>query len=469
LELVVGSINETIKKVKHTIIKYNMIRDGDRVVVAVSGGPDSVCLLDILQELEEELGIELVVAHFDHGLRPGEDEAENRFVESLAAALTLPFETKKADPAMGQASPSLEERARHARYQFLEEVKEKFSAQKIATGHNLNDQAETVLMRLLRGSGPSGLAGIPPCREEKIIRPLIEITRGEIESYLELKGLTHMTDSSNLQACYLRNKIRLELLPHLREYQPRIVELLGRTADIMRNDEAWLAARAEAWVGKSSEVRGDGETRLPLSSFIILPEALKNRIIRYALKMTGGSLRRVSLRHIEAINQMAMGEKPQALVNLPNGIIAKKVYDRLVFTGTKDTRSEGFCYLLDGPGKFDLTALGRTISLTEMEKAALSGMGASRWCAFLNADHLIYPLMIRNVRPGDKFVPFGMSGHKKIKDFFMDLKVPSETRAQTPILFCRDIPIWVCGFRIDDRFKILPDTKKILKITFEAD
>jgi tRNA(Ile)-lysidine synthase len=324
-------------------------------------------------------------------------------------------------------------------------------------------------MRLLRGSGPSGLAGIPPCRGEKIIRPLIEITRGEIESYLELKGLTHMTDSSNLQACYLRNKIRLELLPRLREYQPRIVELLGKTADIMRNDEAWLAATAEEWVEGSAETKGDGEIRIPLSSFIILPEALKNRVIRYALKMSGGSLRRVSLRHIENINQMAMGKKPQALVNLPNGIIAKKVYDRLVFTGTKDTRSEGFCYLLDGPGKFDLTALGRTILLTEIEKAALSDMGSSPWCAFLNADHLIYPLMIRNVRPGDKFVPFGMSGHKKLKDFFMDLKVPSEARAQTPILFCRDIPIWVCGFRIDDRFKILPDTKKTLKVTFDAD
>jgi len=465
----VGSINDTIKKVRHTIIKYNMIGDGDRVVVAVSGGPDSVCLLDILQEFVDELGIELVVAHFDHGLRPGEDAAENRFVESLAATLNLPFETKKADPGMGQGGASLEERARHARYKFLEEVKEKFSAQKIALGHNLNDQAETVLMRLLRGSGPSGLAGIPPCREDKIIRPLIEITRGEIESYLEHKGLTHMTDSSNLQACYLRNKIRLELLPILREYQPRIVELLGRTADIMRNDEAWLAARAEEWVERSTETRGHGEIRIPLSSFIILPEALKNRVIRYALKMTGGSLRRVSLRHIENINQMAMGKKPQALVNLPNGITAKKVYDRLVFTGTKNTRSEGFCYLLDGPGKFDLAALGRTIFLTEMEKAALSDMGASRWCAFLNADHLIYPLMIRNIRPGDKFVPFGMSGHKKLKDFFMDLKVPSEARAQTPILFCRDIPIWVCGFRIDDRFKILPDTKKILKVTFDAD
>jgi len=469
VELDVGSINKTLKKVRHTIMKYHMIRDGDRVVVAVSGGPDSVCLLDILQELKDEMRIELIVAHFDHGLRPGEDEAENVFVKSLAMAFNLQFEAKKADPGMDQRGASLEEKARDARYQFLEEVKEAFSAQKIAIGHHLNDQAETVLLRLLRGSGPSGLAGIPPCRENKIIRPLIEIARGEIESYLEFKGLTHMTDSSNLQPRYLRNKIRLELLPRLREYQPRIVELLGRTADIMRADEAWLAARAEGWIDTFTETKRDGEIEIPLSSFTILPEGLKSRVIRYALKMTGGSLRRVSLRHVEAINQMAMGEKPQARVNLPNGIMAKKVYDRLLFTGIKHTPSEGFCYLLDGPGQFDLTALERTIWLAEMDKAAVSDLRVSRWSAFLNADHLSYPLMIRNVRPGDTFVPFGMTGHKKLKDFFMDLKLPSEARAKTPILCFRDIPIWVCGFRIDDRFKILPDTKKILKVTLDTD
>jgi tRNA(Ile)-lysidine synthase len=182
LELDVGSINKTLIKVRHTITKYHMIEDGDRVVVAVSGGPDSVCLLDILQALQDELKIELIVAHFDHGLRPGEDEAESAFVKSLAMALNLQFEVKKADPGMDPRGASLEEKARNARYQFLEAVKKAFSAQKIAIGHHLNDQAETVLLRLLRGSGPSGLAGIPPCRENKIIRPLIEITRGEIDS-----------------------------------------------------------------------------------------------------------------------------------------------------------------------------------------------------------------------------------------------------------------------------------------------
>ncbi|UCF85249.1 MAG: tRNA lysidine(34) synthetase TilS, partial [Desulfobacteraceae bacterium] len=429
---------------------------------------DSVCLLDILVAFRAELGIELVVAHFDHGLRPDEDEAETKFVKALAASLKLPFETKKADPGMGRGTASLEERARLARYQFLEELKERFSAERIAVGHNINDQAETVLMRLLRGSGPSGLAGIPPCRDEKIIRPLIEISRDEIESYLAQRELTYVTDSSNLQTRYLRNRIRLELIPLLKEYQPKIVELLGQTAEVMRDDEAWLAATAEEWVEGAIEASVEGEIRIPLSSFKVLPEALKNGIIRHALRITGGGLRRVNSRHIKGINQIVMGKRSQAFINLPNSITFRKVYDSLIFTAVKETGAGSFCYLLDGPGTFDLPALGRTVSLEEMENIALSDIGASPWTVFLNADRLIYPLMIRNFRPGDKFVPFGMSGHKKLKKFFIDSKVPSEVRRQTPILTYRDTPIWVCGLRIDDRFKVEPDTKKVLRVAINS-
>lgn len=221
-------MNQSIKKVKNTISRYGMIRFGDRVVVAVSGGVDSVCLLDVLDKLRDELGVELFVAHFDHGLRPDDDEAETRFVKSLAASLDLPFETKKAFPSMLTGAGPLEERARNARYRFLEEVKEKFSAQKIAVGHNLNDQAETVFMRLLRGSGTSGLAGIPPVRDGHIIRPLIEISREEILTYIEQRGIKYLTDPSNFKTRFLRNRIRLELLPNLKQIQPRIIELLGR-------------------------------------------------------------------------------------------------------------------------------------------------------------------------------------------------------------------------------------------------
>ncbi len=462
-----NSMIKTMEKVRNTIFRYGMISHGDRVVVTVSGGADSICLLDVLHELKDDLGIELVVAHFDHGLRPDEDQAENLFVVSLAVSLNLPFETKKADSRIEAGMGSLEERARHARYQFFEEVKDRFSAQKIAVGHNLNDQAETVLMRLLRGSGLSGLSGIPPCREDKIIRPLIEISRDEILSYLGQKGLKYVTDSSNFETRYLRNRIRLDLLPKLAKYQPRIIELLAQTSEIMRRDNAWLEAVAEDWIKETAEITANKEVLIPLSSFRELPEAIRYRVIRYSLKTTGGNLRRVSLRHIGAVNRLATGKKPQALINLPNRLTAKRIYDKLVFSRGKGRAIEAFYYTLDRPGTFHLEALQSTISLEEVGAMVLPETGISSWTAFLNADYITYPLVIRNFQPGDRFVPLGMSGHKKLKDFFIDLKVPAEDRTRVPILTHNDTLMWVCGFRIDERFKVTPDTKKVLRVTFD--
>ena len=235
---------DIVRKVKETIFRYQMVDPGDLCILGVSGGPDSVCLLHILHELRGELEIRLVVAHYDHGLREKEDEAETRFVRRLASSLALPFESEKASLLKEGITSSVEERARNARYAFFESLKDKLCAQKIALGHNLNDQAETVLMRLLRGSGPSGLAGIPPSRENTIIRPLIEIRREEIESYLKSRELTYVIDSSNLQTDYLRNKIRLELLPRLLEYQPRLIDHLGQLASIIWGDNKYLETPA---------------------------------------------------------------------------------------------------------------------------------------------------------------------------------------------------------------------------------
>ncbi len=458
-------MNQSIKKVKNTISRYGMIRLGDRVVVAVSGGADSVCLLEMLHELGDELGIELFVAHFDHGLRPDDDEAETRFVKSLAASLDLPFETKKVFPSIMAGAGPLEERARHARYRFFEEVKEKSSAQKIAVGHNLNDQAETVFMRLLRGSGTSGLAGIPPVRDGNIIRPLIEITREEISAYIEQRGLKYLTDSSNFETRFLRNRIRLELLPNLKQIQPRIIELLGQTSEIMRKDDAWMEAESEKWVKRHVGTVSDNEVFVVLSSFAQLPEALRSRVIRHVLRMTGGTLRRISMRHIEAINRLITVDNPQARIDLPNDLIVKRIYDRLVFNKGKGRVLEDFSYTLEGPGMFDLEGPACSVSLEEFELADLPDRHASQWTAFLNADLITYPVMIRNFRPGDRFIPFGMSGHKKLKDFFIDLKIPAEDRARVPILTHNDMPVWVCGFRIDDRYKVTSEVNRVLKVS----
>ena len=460
-------MKEILNKIRVTINRYAMIRHGERIVVAVSGGPDSVCLLDMLYRLRDDLGVKLYVAHFDHGLRPGEDEHETRFVKSLAASLDLPFVFKKAGPGMEGDGP-LEERARKARYAFLYQAGKKLSARKIATGHNLNDQSETVLMRLLRGSGVSGLAGIPPVRDGRIIRPLIHITREEIMAYVAQRGLGYVTDSSNSETRFLRNRIRRELLPGLREIQPRVVELLGRTAEIMRMEDAWMAAAAEEWVVKTARIRQGREVRIPLASFIHLPEAMKYRVIRHALKLTGGTLRKINLRHIEEANRLTVSSKPQARIDLPNGLKIQRIYDGLVFSRQEKKALDVFSYTLDGPGTFHLEVLGCTASVRECEKTAMSYEHSSPWTAFLNADQLSCPLEIRNFRVGDRFVPLGMSGHRKLKDFFIDLKIPSEDRARIPILTCRNQPVWVCGFRIDERYKVTPQTQKVLKVSLDG-
>jgi len=461
-------VKKIVKKVENTIIGYRMLERGDRVIVAVSGGADSVCLLDILFTLKEILGIELVVAHFDHGLRPDEDEYETDFVKSLAESFDCNFTTKKAARSIKPGRASLEEKARDIRYRFLNKVKAQFSAQKIATGHNLNDQAETVLMRLLRGSGPSGLSGIPPVRDTHIIRPLIEVTRNEIESYLSGKRLSHITDSSNFETRHLRNEIRLNLLPQLEKYQPKIVEILGRTARITREENIWLEGKAERWIKKWAETGSGNEIVLPLSRFKGLPEPLKNHVLRQALKTTAGSLRRISLRNIDAIKLVAEGSKPQAEITLPNILAVKREYDRLIFLKSKPEIPERFCYIMDGPGAFDLETLGCTLKLEEVERKTLAKLTTASWTACLDADLITYPLMLRNFRAGDRFVPLGMTGHKKLKSLFIDMKIPSHVREQIPILTQENEPIWVCGLRIDDRFKVTSTTKRVLKITFDA-
>jgi tRNA(Ile)-lysidine synthase len=459
---------KTIRKVKSTIFRHGMIDRDDCVVVAVSGGPDSVCLLHILYELRDELGASLLVAHFDHGLRPNEDPEETRFVKTMADSLGLPFYIEKADRSLQSGRGSLEEKARHARYCFLMNLREKRSAQKIATGHTLNDQAETILMRLLRGSGAPGLSGIPPIRDDVIIRPLIGIGREEVKSFLEWKGLEYLTDASNLKTGYVRNSIRWELLPILQKYQPRITEILGQTGEIMKMDGEWLDSAALEWFRTNAEPMDGGRVRISLFPFTKAPAALRNRVIRHTIKTIKGDLRGVNQRHIKAVNQLSKGDRPQASVNLPHGLRVRRAYDHMVFDLTAEKRLEGFSYVLDGPGVFNLDGLDSTILLEEAANDANQAMVESSWTASLDADHITYPLVIRNWKPGDRFVPLGMTGHKKIKDFFIDLKVPSEVRKRLPILVHMDRPIWICGFRIDARYKVSSKTKRILKATLTS-
>ncbi len=450
-------------KVLKTISRHGMFNPGDLCIVAVSGGPDSVCLLNILYEVKEALGIKLVVAHLDHGLREGEDEAETRFVRGLAFSMDLPFESEKAIYLTNGTAGSVEEKARNARFAFLEGLRSRLSANRIALGHHLNDQAETVLMRLLRGSGPSGLAGIPPIRDKTIIRPLIETTREEIESYLKTRDLGYVVDRSNLQTDYLRNKIRLELLPSLLEYQPRLVEHLGQLADVLRNEDTYMEEQAEDWIMKEADRGATSEVVIALPSFLGLPQPMRNRVIRLILRRIKKDLRRINSGHIESVAELAQNENPHASLNLPNGLMVKRSYDRMVFKIGVGHGLGEFRYLLDGAGTYHIAEIERTICLVVREPTVDQNKERDGKTAYLDAEKLQFPLIIRNFRPGDRFVPLGMTGHKKIKDFFIDLKVPVETRTSIPLLVSDDRPVWICGYRIDDRYKVTSKTRKVLE------
>jgi tRNA(Ile)-lysidine synthase len=412
------------------------------------------------------LNIRLVVAHFDHGLRSAEDESETAFVRDLAQSLKVPFETAKGRLLSKRTRGSREEVARNARYAFLEKVRKKHKAQKIALGHNLNDQAETILMRLLRGSGPSGLTGIPPSRDGSIIRPLIEIERQEIENYLKAKKLASVTDSSNLKTDYMRNKIRLEIMPLLEEQQPQLTRLLAQTAEILRDEDDYLEQTAEAWVGKNIEILPQNALSMPIPYFLKLPVASRRRVIRLAIKDVKKDLRRISWDHIEAIQRLAQAEKPQAALNLPGRLTVRRTYGHLILSASMKRKPKPFHYRLDEPGAYDLREIGRSISFEEIKNRRDLRLRGSKWTALLDAETLRFPLTLRSFKAGDKFIPFGMKGHKKLKDFFVDLKLPLEQRYLTPILCWNDKPVWVCGFRIDDRFKVTSDTKRVMKVTF---
>jgi tRNA(Ile)-lysidine synthase len=458
-----GKMGDIIGKTRSTIARYGMAMPGDRVIVAVSGGPDSVCLLDVLNRLSQELEINLVAAHYDHGLRQDEDEIEAQLVKDIAASMCIPFEFEKA-PAMLKDSPSLEERARDARYAFLEKIRSKYGAQKIAMGHNLNDQAETVIIRLLRGSGPSGLAGIPPVRDNIIIRPLIETARDEIINYLKAKRIPFATDSSNTDKKHLRNRIRLELMPMLLEYQPRLFEHLGTISNIIRDEDEFLESMASEWIKSESIKAGHGDISAAVSSVKNLPAPLKNRVIRNLLKQVDGNVYPMEYDHVLSVLNLLDNEQPQCSIDLPNGITVKKIYNRLNFYSKSEEQHTEYSYLIKGTGTHRLGTSGQTLILEELESYPDIHTAGEKATAYLDADKVQFPLIARNFRPGDRFVPLGMKGHKKLKNFFIDLKVPSKKRALTPILTSGDKVVWVCGYRIDERFKVTAGTKRVLRV-----
>ena len=444
-----------------------MINAGDKIVVAVSGGPDSVCLLKILSQLRKLLDTDLIVAHLDHGLRPNEDEKETEFVANLARRLNLTFACNKVSNLPKTHGASIEEKAREARYQFLTKVLDKHHAQKIALGHNMNDQAETVLMHILRGTGSTGLSGILPIRENRFIRPLINVTRDEIHTYLKQKNTLFIMDSSNLEKKYLRNKIRLELIPVLLEYQPGLIRHLGELAFLCRQENQFMEEEARKGLQTVILDSTDHSLGLSLSTFKNFSLPLQYRIIRQAIKRVKGNLRRIDIGHVRAIMGLINNSRPQIKINLPDNLIIKKSYTKLRFSSGIEIETKNFSYHIKNMGRFQIQEINQTILLEEISKKDFLLPIPSPQEAFLDLDRIRWPLRVRNFKPGDRFMPFGLNGFKKVKDIFIDNKIPFEERKKIVILESGNNIVWVCGIRIDNRYRVKRATKRILRCNIE--
>jgi tRNA(Ile)-lysidine synthase len=453
-----------IEKVKETIKRYSMLDRGAVVAVAVSGGLDSTVLLHALCSLKDDLGIKLVVCHLNHGLRGAESKRDHSFVEALAGKLGLPFEGGELQAGVLKG-PSIQAAAREARYAFLESVALRRSASSMALAHNRDDHAETVLMRFVKGSGPGGLKGIAPVRGI-FVRPLIGVTRREIAGYAEAHHIEHVEDSSNATDKYLRNELRHDLIPHIKErYNPNIINTLARSALISARDDEYLNLRAERAYADILLADGAGSLTFNRRKFSELHPAISTRVF---LKGAGLLGKRALLyaAHVDRFLDIIDGSRPNTSFMLPGGLRVLREYDRitLLTVPLRTTPRAPFDHAIAVPGLTGVEEAGFVVSATLVPVPSATALGAASMTAFFDYDAIPADLFIRNLKPGDTMVPMGMRGRKKLKDIFIDSKIPASARARTPVIYAGGSVIWAVGLRQSDDYKVIASTVKVLKL-----
>jgi tRNA(Ile)-lysidine synthase len=450
-------------KVLRTLERFPMLDPGDRVLVGLSGGADSVALTEVLFELRARLGIDLTLAHLNHGLRDDADEDE-AFCRDLSREKNLPFAAGRADVAESarRSKRSVEDEGRRARYEFLEEQRERFGAQKIAVGHTLDDQAETFLLRLLRGSGGRGLASIHPVKDGRILRPLIEASRAEIEAFLRSRGRDFREDSSNLDPAFTRNRVRHQEIPRLSSsYNPRLAESLARSASLLRDEEEWMEALTkEAFVGLASASRG--EVRLDRRALGRAPLALRRRLVRAAIESVR-SLENVTHGHVEEVLALAERARSGRELHLP-GLLVETSFDDLRFRalapgGARKARERGyneFEYRLSIPAQVRIPECSGTFSagVAEGDGAAREAYGNAVVVGF---EGRLPELRVRAPRAGDRFHPLGAPGSKPLSRYLMERKVSREVRSRVPLLVAGDSGeeiLWVVGHGVSESSRV---------------
>jgi len=427
--------------------RRGLFHPGQRVGVAVSGGPDSVLLLHFMKDLALDWGITLAAVHFNHHLRGAESDADESFVRNLADSIGVAFIRGEAEVARvaREKKRNLEATARELRYRFFFSLVEQGRLDKVVTAHTANDQAETVLLRLLRGAGTRGLSGIYPVLEGKVARPFLDLTRAVITREIERRKLECRLDSTNLDARLRRNKIRLELLPWLeREFNPALIPLLKNHADRARDEEAFLEQQARER-SRPWRIREGAEERIPVRALRGFAPAIQRLVLRQMLESVRKGLRGVAYAHIEELLRFATSAQSGHSLALPGGTEARKEFDWLIL-GSRSISEDAYAYPVAVPGEITVPPLGITFRFKIIEPHGVpkeyNGMGNGA----IDPQKLLHKLFLRNWRAGDQFWPLGSRKLRKLKELFRQRKIPRVQRKLWPVLECGEQIVWVRGF-----------------------
>ncbi len=444
-------------KAQKTIARFNMLSGGDKVVVSVSGGPDSMSLLTFLNNSRSSYDIKLYVFHIDHMFRGEESARDADAVEAFASNLDLPFKRVQVNvPAiLRETDASPQDVARRVRLENLEAYADEVGADRIAMGHTADDQVETFLMRVIQGAGLTGLGGMSPA-PGRIIRPLILVWRKEVEEYARRMNLETRMDSSNLNQVYLRNHIRMRLIPYLAsEFGKGVKDVILREVESLAADREYMETKVNEAFEQAGRV-SETEVRIDAARLSDLPSSLQRGVLREAWCRLLPRDTSPSWQNIADVIDKVMGGASGARIDLPRGVRVEREYDDVVMRLPEDEEDE----IIDDPvelaepGVADLNWCGRklTASLVEASSFELSGEPDVE---FVQAD-LRFPLTVRTPRPGDRFTPLGSSGTRKLSDFFIDIKLPRGERARCPVVLSGEDVVWVVGHRLDERFKVEP-------------
>lgn len=451
--------------------RHQLLREGDTVLIACSGGPDSLVLTDILLKLRNKYRLVLAVAHVDHMIRGQESKADAQFVKNLCVSWQLPFYHKAIDVPVyaKENSLSLEEAARIVRYDFLSEIAQKLGGARIATGHHKDDQAETVILHLFRGAGSAGIGGIRPYSRD-IIRPLLSVGRKEIEAYCLEHALEPRFDWTNLETYYLRNRIRLELMPELRaKFNPGIEDALCRSAELIGSEHDFIRQSVKH-IWQSVVQEKDDVFIFQREKLRNLHIALKRELLRMAIEKIQKHLKGIGFEHVERMLLFFESGQSGRVLELPGNLVMQCQYETMHLFRRGATKREKIA----APLYIELNLAGIT-PITELHiavKAEVTNANKKAKdanCIVCDLAKLVPPIYVRRRKDGDRFQPIGLMGNKKLKDFFIDEKVPCQRRDSIPIFCDQAGIIWVGGYRQSQVSRITKDTTKFLNFTILED